>query len=252
MQLYYLKIKGIEIPVKLNSNKNYTHFKVGFNILKGYMNISKPVYMPVNEVMTYIYKNEEVIYNEYLKVLEQKKMLESKNETRKWITGEKLLYKGKELLIIANEVEEDILSIKIEEEKAKIIINVYKNLSDEEKRYNIVIAIKKIFKTNTEKLVYDRLDVLTKKTGISYNSIKVKYVKTRWGSCVKSTKSLNFSSRLIMFPIEVVDSVIIHELCHIIEANHGKNFWGLVYKFMPEYNKCSDWIKLNMDKLEIE
>lgn len=252
MQLYYIKIKDLDIPIKLNSNKNYIHFKIGFNIQKGYMNISKPSFMSNAKVIEYINKNEDLIYNEYLKVLEQRKSLENLNDCRKWITGEKLLYKGQELNVIVNEVAENIIDVKIQEDCGKIVINIFKNLSSEDRRYNIINAIKKILKNNTEILVYDRLKVLTKKTGISYNCFKVKYVKTRWGSCVKSTRSLNFSSRLVMFPVEVVDSVIVHELCHIIEANHGKNFWKLVYKFMPEYDKYNDWIKKNKEKLDIE
>lgn len=82
MQLYYIKIKDLDIPIKLNSNKNYIHFKIGFNIQKGYMNISKPSFMSNAKVIEYINKNEDLIYNEYLKVLEQRKSLENLNYCR--------------------------------------------------------------------------------------------------------------------------------------------------------------------------
>lgn len=253
VNLYSIKIKDKEIPVRLNSNRNFKSFRISFNINKGYMNISKPFFMKLIDVKRYIKNNEDLIYAEYLKMLEYKKEVDLKKEKnkRKWITGEKLLYLGKEYDIVINEVDKDIVNLSFESDN-KILINIESNLDDEVRRYNILKIVKKILKEKTEEIIYKRLKYWTKTTGISYNSVRVKYVKTRWGSCVKKTKSLNFSSRLVMFPLEVIDAVIVHELCHIIYPNHSKEYWQLVYKFLPKYKEYDNWIKQNMDKFSLD
>lgn len=248
----YIKIKDVEIPVRLNSNRNCKNLRVIFNINKGYMNISKPKFLSISFVKRYINSNENLIYDEYLKMLDIKRDLEKQeyNLSRKWVTGEKLLYQGKELDVIVNEIEDNKIEIKLE--KDNFVINIKSGLDEKTRKDNIVKAVKNFFKTNTEAIIYEKLNYWSKYTGIEYNSFRVKQVKTRWGSCVKATKSLNFSSRLIMFPSNVVDSVVVHELCHIKEANHGEKFWNLVYNFIPGYKECNNWIKQNSKKLEFE
>ena len=79
---------------------------------------------------------------------------------------------------------------------------------------------------------------------VSYNKVSVRTVKTRWGSC-SSSKNLSFNSLLVLTPPEVMDSVIVHELCHLKEMNHSKRFYNEIYKVMPDYDKYEAWLKSN-------
>ena len=72
--------------------------------------------------------------------------------------------------------------------------------------------------------------------------------ETRWGSC-SSEKNLNFNWKLILAPPEVLDYVVVHELCHLKEMNHSKAFWDEVGKVMPEYETYKLWLKENGWKL---
>jgi predicted metal-dependent hydrolase len=65
--------------------------------------------------------------------------------------------------------------------------------------------------------------------------IHISSAKTRWGSC-SSRGTLSFSYRLISFPKETIDAVIIHEIAHLNHPNHSKYFWNLVYAWLPEYD----------------
>jgi predicted metal-dependent hydrolase len=65
--------------------------------------------------------------------------------------------------------------------------------------------------------------------GFSYSTISVKNMHSRWGSC-SSTNRLNFSIHLTTLPAELIDYVVLHELCHTIHKNHGKQFWELLDK----------------------
>tara|TARA_Y100000589_G_scaffold65218_1_gene56732 strand:+ start:331 stop:1041 length:711 start_codon:yes stop_codon:yes gene_type:complete len=79
---------------------------------------------------------------------------------------------------------------------------------------------------------------------VSPKGIKVRNYKTRWGSC--DTKGrLTFNFHLIKAPHAIVDYVVIHELCHMIQPNHSKFFWNEVARFDPSFKNHKKWLKLN-------
>ena len=80
--------------------------------------------------------------------------------------------------------------------------------------------------------------------GIKYGRITIRNQKSRWGSC-SGKGNLNFNCLLVMTPPEVLDSVVVHELCHIIHHDHSKAFYDTVYKVFPEYGRCDKWLKDN-------
>lgn len=81
--------------------------------------------------------------------------------------------------------------------------------------------------------------------------IAVKDQKTRWGSC-SSKGNINFNYRIIMAPLYIVDYLVVHELCHLIELNHSKAFWDLVEGILPNYRQCMDWLKENGSSLKLK
>ncbi len=92
-------------------------------------------------------------------------------------------------------------------------------------RYGIIETLRSEAKT----YLPERTDFLAKKFGFNYEKVSVRNAKTRWGSCSgKNNISLNI--HLMRLPDELRDYVILHELCHTVEKNHGKNFWTLLDK----------------------
>lgn len=85
--------------------------------------------------------------------------------------------------------------------------------------------------------------------GKEINFVRLKYNKSNWGSC-SSGKNLNFSVRLLLAPLEVIDYVIVHELSHLIEMNHSKNFWDIVQKVMPNYKASEAFLQKNNNLLD--
>ena len=80
--------------------------------------------------------------------------------------------------------------------------------------------------------------------GVTYKRITIRNQKTRWGSCTAGG-NLNFNCLLVMTPPEVLDSVVVHELCHRKHLDHSKEFYADVYKVFPDYDRCSKWLKEN-------
>lgn len=83
-------------------------------------------------------------------------------------------------------------------------------------------------------IVYEKLNHYSEILGVQYQRISIRNQKTRWGSCSKRG-NLNFNYRIVFLPNELQDYIIVHELCHLIEFNHSKNFWALVEKILPNY-----------------
>lgn len=84
--------------------------------------------------------------------------------------------------------------------------------------------------------------------GVNYTRITIRNQKTRWGSC-SSKGGLNFNCLLMLTPPEVVDYVVVHELCHRKEMNHSKAFWDEVEKVLPDYKSAKRWLKENGGEL---
>ena len=82
------------------------------------------------------------------------------------------------------------------------------------------------------------------KIGVTYGRITIRNQKTRWGSC-SAKGNLNFNCLLMLTPPEVLDSVVVHELCHRKEMNHSKRFYEEVLRVFPNYRECERWLKVN-------
>ena len=80
--------------------------------------------------------------------------------------------------------------------------------------------------------------------GVSYGRITIRRQRSRWGSC-SSKGNLNFNCLLMLAPPEVLDSVVVHELCHRREMNHSERFYAEVLRVFPEYWRWNRWLKEN-------
>ena len=89
-----------------------------------------------------------------------------------------------------------------------------------------------------------RVEYFAKQIGVSYGRITIRNQKTRWGSC-SSKGNLNFNCLLMLTTPEIIDYVVVHELCHRKEMNHSARFWNEVGKVLPNYKSYEKWLKDN-------
>ena len=80
------------------------------------------------------------------------------------------------------------------------------------------------------------------KVGVDYGRITIRNQRSKWGSC-SSKGNLNFNCLLMLTPPEVIDSVVVHELCHRLEMNHSPRFWAFVARTMPDYASARQWLR---------
>ncbi|WP_238883632.1 M48 family metallopeptidase [Clostridium sp. YIM B02551] len=204
-----------------------------------------------NEIIVLVPKYTTKKYIEEIvnlnKTIIEKKLLEAKVSKEKgilekgyvFLLGEKIPIKlqyiyesNNRLKYTGNEIEVFIFN----EEKSKETI--IKNLLTE--------WYKKIGKAYLSKMLVEKAETL----GFKFNDVRVKDVNTRWGSC-SSKGNINLNYRLIMMPEEVINYVMIHELCHLREMNHSKNFWMLVETFDGEYKKHREFLRVNGSRYKI-
>jgi predicted metal-dependent hydrolase len=77
--------------------------------------------------------------------------------------------------------------------------------------------------------------------GVAYKRISLRDQRSRWGSC-STTGTLSFNWRLVLAPHDVLDYVVVHEICHLVEMNHGRAFWALVERRRPAYADAKAWL----------
>ena len=78
--------------------------------------------------------------------------------------------------------------------------------------------------------------------GVEYHRIRIGGQRTLWGSC-SSRGTLSFNWRLVLAPSEVLDYVVVHELCHLRVPNHSRRFWALVERHRPHWRQQREWLR---------
>lgn len=106
------------------------------------------------------------------------------------------------------------------------------------------------YKKQARAVLSERVEYFAKLHGFRVGKIRISSARTRWGSC-SSKETLSFTWRLVMAPLEVIDYVVVHELCHLNEMNHSRTFWARVEAILLDYKACRKWLKDNGAKLHL-
>ena len=166
----------------------------------------------------------------------RKKLLEMSERpmppVKEFVNGEEFFYLGKpyQLCIVENS-DSDI------ELKDKLYLS--KRAVPEARE-----VLKLWYKSEALKIISDRCKRYQRIIGCKPSSIKISEAKKRWGSCGRKG-TLNFSWRLIMAPVEVIDYLIVHELAHIGQLDHSRAYWSKVGSILPDYKIWDKWLKDN-------
>lgn len=190
---------------------------LSLSILKdGQIVIKAPLKMSNETIQKFVYEKQKWI-REKLAIIEN-----NQTKYQEIISYQKFLLFGNRYSLKFADVK------KIQTSSEEMVIYIPNNIPKEKVLSKLKAWYKKTAKTTLEQ----RLDYITKLIKLCPTSMKISDSKGRWGVCTsKGTISFNF--RVIMLEPEIIDYVIIHELCHLVEMNHSKRFWNLVTSFMP-------------------
>lgn len=128
---------------------------------------------------------------------------------------------------------------------------IEKNLAKAKAQQQAAAAMEKLTTDDIRKLADQALKVIPERVkyyaplvGVTYGRITIRNQRSKWGSC-SSKGNLNFNCLLMLAPPEVLDSVVVHELCHRKEMNHSDRFYAEVLRVFPDYYKWNKWLKDN-------
>jgi len=194
----------------------------------GLLIVRAPLHLDEEKIRKVVIKHKKWI-EEKKKEIERKDPKFSKKE---FVNGEGFLYLGKyyKLYIVKNQSQ----PLRFEN-------GFYLSESALSKAKEIFIEW---YKKQAFEKISERVSFYASVGGFKYKKINITSAMKRWGSC-SPDNSLNFSWRLIMAPLPVIDYVVVHELAHTLEKNHSKNFWSIVKMLMPNYKKQETWLKEN-------
>jgi len=173
--------------------------------------ISKPLYSK-DSSLPYLGKNRKI----------QIKILDSQKENDRKVEKNSVKYKNG---VFVFNIQPSIQGNQKSNEEIKIL---YENW--------LYHKAKIIFK--------EKVHILSKVIGVKANKVVIKNLKNRWASITKNNE-INLNINLIKAPPEIIDYIIIHELCHFKIKGHSYNFWNLIRGYVPDYPKLIEWLDIN-------
>ncbi len=157
-------------------------------------------------------------------------MKQSVKEQRDYIEIGQVKYLGEEIQLFGK-LDTTIKKINIAWEGKQLVCS-----SPEIGTLDISTPLKRFYKKECRKLVNQKVKSYQPLFKEKVKSVTIESSNVRWGSC-NSNRELTFHWQLILFPVEALEYVVIHEMCHMSHLNHDRSFWRLVGKHCPDYKE---------------
>jgi hypothetical protein len=219
METTQLKIGSVEVEVKFKPIKNL-HLSV--HPPHGNVTVSSPEFFELEKVRIYLITKLGWIKRE------QKKIANQEREGKKqFITRESHHFLGKRYLLVVKESPKNYVILK----HSQIELHVKPDASIEAK--------KKILYSWYRKELKSQINVLIEKHAVIMNvnlpEFGIRIMKTKWGSCTTESKKLWFNIELAKKPIDCIEYIVVHEMVHLLERNHNKNFVILMDRYLSNW-----------------
>jgi predicted metal-dependent hydrolase len=137
--------------------------------------------------------------------------------------------------------------IKVIFNKSEFQVFIPRSMKDNRNEY-IRDALEKWYRVQAKAILEDRTVHYAEKLKVKPERIVIKDQKTKWGSC-SSKGNINYNYRIVMAPMNIIDYLVVHEMCHLIHMNHSKDFWKLVESILPNSKVYREWLKVNGNSL---
>lgn len=205
--------------------------------------VRAPFWLPEFSIKNFVEERSGWIINQL------KKVNSKKVSPKIYKEGERHLFFGREYpLSILNEDKPTRTEVSLLEEK--ISVKIYSGHAEDKKQSEIREGILRWYLEQGIGVITEKVNIYSEKLDVTYGRIELKKVSSIWGSC-SARNNLSFNRKLVMAPHEIVDYVVIHEVCHMLQRNHSSRFWSLVAKLDPNYRTHRKWLRDNHHLLTI-
>lgn len=218
----------VQVSVKRSKRKTIG-IKIGAN---GEVQLSAPLGIAQKTLEKLVNEKKEWIFSK----LSEVKSKQAQVGEHTYMDGDRFLYMGQEFVLevqVVPFVKGSVVNIK--DNTLKIIV---KSADSELIKKTLEVW----YRNQAQSILRTRVDFYKTQLEVHPVDIRVKDQKRRWGSC-SSNQRLNFNWRIVMAPIEVIDYLVVHELCHLKEMNHSKAFWAHVEQILPDFKRHQKWLK---------
>lgn len=208
------------------------------------VSVSYPKGMRKKEIRGFVESKREWISKHIQAHLSKQKEIPLK----KYEAGERFPYQGREIVLGLNTHDSRLIKVKLVDESLQVWLP--HEVPHTERPEIIKLALVKWYKGQAQKVFKEKLDFYAKQMGVTYNEMRIKDQKTRWGSC-SARGNINLNWRVLQAPDQVLNYLVIHELAHLKHLNHSLDFWHLVESYMPDYKRWKKWLAEHGRELEI-
>jgi len=205
---------------------------------EGKVTLVAPWFSREGEIQSFVARHQSWVQKHIGKIESQRQL----RPAPRYRTGDTFYYFGEPLVLEIFPSPLKRPTIKIQKDHMRITLH-----RDIGKNEGVVAAkktVEQFYRKKAEEVIRDRLEHFNVHYGFRFHRVAFRDQKSRWGSCSRAG-NLNFNWRLIMAPIEVIDFVVVHELCHLKEMNHSHRFWALVEETVLRYRESRKWLKEN-------
>lgn len=161
---------------------------------------------------------------------------------KEFISGEKFSLLGYAHMLVLEERAERKPFVVMR--GGQLIVTVMPGLTLWDRRALVRDTLQRWYMRQAEQKLPQQIALYATKLNVYPEKVVVRDLDKRWGSCTpRGTITLNW--RLVMAPIQIVDYIAVHELCHLRVPNHSPEFWGLMRMVLPDYEERREWLRLN-------
>lgn len=233
--MYKLDKNGYQLEYQIKRSKRSKNLRI--EVTPEGVKVTAPCTFPEQEIIRYTEQKKDWIIEKF-SFLHRKFSAVKKEFTG----GEIFLFQGRALTLLV--AGDDIKRPQIHIQGDRLIVILNNQWDEEKKKAEIKRTLKKWYISSARQEITEKVNFFSRLLKVCYNQIYLKEQKTRWGSC-SSKGNLNFNWKLIMAPPQVIEYIIVHEMCHLIHMNHSKDFWRTVESVLADYRERRKWLKEN-------
>ena len=219
-----INVDDLAVMIKYRKNMKNIYLKVEKN---ADVVVSAPPRTPNYIIKKLIQENIDEIK------LRRNNILMNGYTVKQYVTGEKHIIFGKEIVLEVRLGKNNV--VKLSDDK---IILVIKD-KDQDRGQIVMSYLRRVLYNKALEFInkYEKI------MGVHAEQLRIKKMKTRWGTCNIEAKRIWINYELIKYPIECLEHIVVHELTHLLETNHTPRFYALLGKYYPNFRENDKLIK---------
>jgi predicted metal-dependent hydrolase len=239
----YLQIGNTKVEYELVNTDRRKTIELVIDFNKGFT-VKAPKGMTKEDIIKNLHRKEKWIINN----LDRMSELLKYESNKEFVSGEKFLLRGRRYSLKVTKSKKQLPSLNFIKSKFKVIIPP--QLKEEQYQSIIRPLFIMFYKDKAEKILNERVRKYLKYFNEEPKKIIITELKDKWGSC-SNKNQIRYNWRIILAKTSIIDYVIVHELCHMIQKNHSDKYWKEVNRILPNYEIQKEWLRKNNDLLQI-